>query len=385
MFELTKYQKGIQKAALEFVKGELDKDLSFEMEKEGKFPEKILRKAAELGFLGVHFDETYLGGGMGQVENCLISETFCRKDATMGKALTLAGYASECLLRFGNDTLKESYLPRLLDGDIFSAGCFSEPGIGLNFLSQNTISIRKEGRWVINGIKNNVMNGMNACFYIVLCRDGSEKTSRDAFNMILVDAESDGVSLTDSGRKIGNNMISTAQVSFNDVAVSEDCLLGKPGKGLEQLRLFFIESHIASAAQAVGIAQGAFDRALDHVKQREQFGKKLAQFQATRNKLADMATRITMSRLMTYTAAAKFDKGDKKLGHIAAMAKLNACETAIAVSDEAIQLFGGYGYMGESEVERFYRDAKATALFEIPESYQKEIIASETIGKIRAN
>ncbi|SMD09692.1 Acyl-CoA dehydrogenase [Desulfocicer vacuolatum DSM 3385] len=385
MFELSKSQKGIQKAALEFVKGELDKDLSFKMEKEGKFPEEILRKAAELGFLWVHFDETYLGGGMGQVENCLITETFCRKDATMGKALSLAGYASECLLRFGNDGLKELYLPRLLEGEIFSAGCFSEPGIGLNFLSHKTVSIRKEGRWVINGVKNNVMNAMDAGFYIVLCRDGDQETSEDPFNMILVDAQSHGVSPRDSGRKIGNNMISTAQVAFNNVSVPETCLLGKPGKGLEQLRLFFIESHIASAAQAVGIAQGAFDRALDHVKQREQFGKKLARFQVTRNKLADMATRIEMSRLMTYTVAARFDKGDKKLAHIAAMAKMNACETATAVCDEAIQLLGGYGYMGESEVERFYRDAKATALFELPESYQKEIIASEIIGKIRAN
>ncbi|SMC92860.1 Acyl-CoA dehydrogenase [Desulfocicer vacuolatum DSM 3385] len=383
MFELTKSQKGIQKAALEFVKGELDKDISFKMEKEGKFPEKILRQAAELGFLGVHFDETYLGGGMGQVENCLVSETFCRKDATMGKALTLWGYASECLLRFGNDKLKEHYLPRLLDGEIFSGGCFSEPGIGLNFLSQNTIAIQQEGRWIINGIKNNVMNGTNAGFYIVLCRDRSQKASTDAFHMILVDAESKGISVTDSGRKIGNNMISTAQVAFNDVSVPENHLLGKPGKGIAQLRRFFIESHIASAAQAVGIAQGAFDRALEHVKQREQFGKKLAQFQVTRNKLADMATQIEMSRLMTYTAASKFDNGGKKLEHIAAMAKKNACETAMAVSDEAIQLFGGYGYMGESEVERFYRDAKATALFETPESYQNEIIASETIGKIR--
>ena len=177
-------------------------------------------------------------------------------------------------------------------------------------------------------------------------------------------------------------MMTTAEVSFRDVRVPQSNLIGKVGKGFYQVLNFFDESRIQVAAQALGIAQGAFDRALAYVKQREQFGKKIAQFQVNQHKLADMATKIELARLITYKAAWNFDQGriDPKL---TSMAKMVAGRTAVEVADEAIQLLGGYGYMTEYEVERFYRDAKITEIYEGTREIQKNTIASAVIGKLK--
>jgi alkylation response protein AidB-like acyl-CoA dehydrogenase len=200
--------------------------------------------------------------------------------------------------------------------------------------------------------------------------------------MLLVEAEREGVSTTDVGAKMGIRLMSTTEVNFKNVRVPGSNLIGKEGKGFYQVLEFFDESRILVAAQALGIAQGAFDRALDYVKQREQFGKKIAEFQVTQHKLADMATKIELSRLITYKAAWNFDQGriDPKL---TSMAKMYAARSAVEVADEAIQLLGGYGYMSEYEVERFYRDAKITEIYEGTKEIQKNTIAGAVVGKLK--
>jgi len=197
-----------------------------------------------------------------------------------------------------------------------------------------------------------------------------------------VEADREGVSDADVGEKMGIHMIPTAEMNFKEVRVPLSNLIGKEGRGFYQVLEFFDESRVLVAAQALGIAQGAFDRALAYVKQREQFGKKIAQFQITQHKLADMATKIELARLITYKAAWNFDQGriDPKL---TSMAKMYAARTAVEVADEAIQLLGGYGYMTEYEVERFYRDAKITEIYEGTKEIQKNTIASGVIGKIK--
>jgi alkylation response protein AidB-like acyl-CoA dehydrogenase len=201
-------------------------------------------------------------------------------------------------------------------------------------------------------------------------------------SLILVEADREGVSTMDVGAKMGIRMMHTAEVTFKDVRVPHENLIGKENKGFYQVLEFFDESRILIAAQALGTAQGAFDRALAYVKNREQFGKKIAQFQVTQHKLADMATRIEQARLMTYKAAWNFDQGriDPKL---TSMAKMAAARTAVEVCDEAIQLLGGYGYMLEYEVERFARDAKITELYEGTREIQKNTIASALLGKLK--
>jgi alkylation response protein AidB-like acyl-CoA dehydrogenase len=216
-----------------------------------------------------------------------------------------------------------------------------------------------------------------------MCQTDSEaQPSYRGISLILVEADREGLTTADVGEKMGIHMMSTAEVNYKDVRVPVANLIGEEGKGFYHVLEFFDESRILVAAQALGIAQGAFNRALAYVKEREQFGRKIAQFQVTQHKLADMATKIELARLITYKAAWNYDQGriDPKL---TSMAKMYAARTAVEVADEAIQLLGGYGYMTEYEVERYYRDAKITELYEGTKEIQKNTIASAVIGKIK--
>jgi alkylation response protein AidB-like acyl-CoA dehydrogenase len=382
-FELNRSQQEIKKAARDFAKGEFDKELALELDRKHEYPMKIWKKAADLGFIGVHFPEKYSGQGLGVLESILIAEEFCSRDSSIGAALILAAFASECILRFGSDELKEKFLPLVAEGKMLSGGCFTEPNHGSDITFMDTSAVKEGDEWVINGTKTFISNGSLAGFYSVLCQtDPDSKPSYRGMSLILVEADRDGVSATDIGEKMGIRMIPTSEVVFKDVRVPASNLIGKEGRGFYQTLEFFDESRILVAAQALGTAQGAFDRALAYVKQREQFGKKIAQFQVTQHKLADMATKIELARLITYKAAWSFDQGNMDV-KLTSMAKMYAARTAVEVADEAIQLLGGYGYMAEYEVERFYRDAKITEIYEGTKEIQKNTIASTIIGKLK--
>ncbi|MEJ2038859.1 MAG: acyl-CoA dehydrogenase family protein [Desulfosarcinaceae bacterium] len=383
-FELTREQKEIQKAVRDFVKGEFKKDVIEELIEKHAYPEKIWKKAAQLGFIGVHFPEKYSGMGLGCLENILVAEELARGDSTVGTCLLIADFASEIILHFGNEEQKDKWLPKVAEGECLSCGAFTEPDHGSDITSVETVAIKEGDSWVINGAKIFITNsGPLAGFYCVLCQtDPDAKPLYRGLSLILVEADNPGISTQDVGKKMGITLSYTAEVVFKDVRVPLSNLIGKENKGFYQLLEFFDESRILVAAQALGTAQGGFDRALAYVKEREQFGKKIAQFQATQHKLAEMATKIELARLMTYKAAWNFDQGriDPKL---TSMAKMYAARTAVEVCDEAIQLLGGYGYMQEYEVERFYRDAKITEIYEGTKEIQKNTIASALLGKIK--
>ena len=382
-FELTKSQKEIQKAAREFAKGEFDKELALELDRTHEFPTKIWKKAGDLGFIGVHYPEKYSGQDLGVLENIIIADVFCAQDSGIGSAIALASFASECVLRFGSDELKQKFLPAVAEGQMLSAGAFTEPDHGSDITALDTTAVRDGDEWVINGTKTFISNGGMAGFYCTMCQtDGDAQPSYRGISLILVEAEREGITATDLGDKMGIHMLSTAEINYKDVRVPVSNLIGETGKGFYQVLEFFDESRILVAAQALGIAQGAYNRALAYVKQREQFGRKLAQFQVTQHKLADMATKIELARLITYKAAWNYDQGriDPKL---TSMAKMYAARTAVEVADEAIQLLGGYGYMTEYEVERFYRDAKITEIYEGTKEIQKNTIASAVLGKLK--
>jgi len=382
-FELTKSQKEIQKAAREFAKGEFDKELALELDRTHEFPTKIWKKAADLGFIGVHYPEKYSGQDLGVLENIIIADVFCAQDSSIGSAVALASFASECILRFGSDELKQKFLPAVAEGKMLSAGAFTEPDHGSDITSLDTTAVREGDEWVINGTKTFITNGGKAGFYCTMCQtDDKVQPAYRGISLILVEAEREGLTATDIGDKMGIHMMSTAEINYKDVRVPVSNVIGTEGKGFYQVLEFFDESRILVAAQALGTAQGAYDRALAYVKQREQFGRKIAQFQVTQHKLAEMATKIELARLITYKAAWNFDQGriDPKL---TSMAKMYAARTAVEVADEAIQLLGGYGYMTEYEVERFYRDAKITEIYEGTKEIQKNTIASAVLGKLK--
>ena len=382
-FELSRSQKEIKKAAKDFVKGEFSKELVLELVKKHEFPKKIWKKAADLGFIDIHFPEKYSGQGFGVLENVLVAEEFCSGDSSIGSALILSSFASECILRFGSDELKEKFLPPIAEGKMLSGGAFTEPDHGSDLTFMDTTAVKESDEWIVNGSKIFITNGGLAGFYTVLCQtDPDADPTYRGMSMLLVEADRKGVSTMDVGEKMGIHLMPTAEVIFKDVRVPSSHLIGKEGRGFYQVLEFFDESRILIAAQALGIAQGAFDRALAYVKQREQFGKKIAQFQVTQHKFADMATKIELARLITYKAAWNFDQGriDPKL---TSMAKMFAARAAVEVADEAIQLLGGYGYMAEYEVERFYRDAKITEIYEGTKEIQKNTIATAVMGRLR--
>jgi len=383
-FELNREQKEIQKAVREFVKGEFKKDVIEELVEKHEYPVEIWKKAAELGFIGIHFPEQYSGMGLGCLENILVAEELARGDSTIGTCLLIADFASEIILHFGSEEQKARWLPRVAEGECLSCGAFTEPDHGSDITSVDTTAVKDGDQWVINGTKIFITNsGPLSGFYCVLCEtDPQAKPSYRGLSLILVEADNPGVSIQDVGKKMGITLTYTAEVVFKDVRVPLSNLIGKENRGFYQLLEFFDESRILIAAQALGTAQGAFDRALAYVKERQQFGKKIAQFQANQHKLADMATKIELARLITYKAAWNFDQGriDPKL---TSMAKMYAARTAVEVADEAIQLLGGYGYMAEYEVERFYRDAKITEIYEGTKEIQKNTIAGALLGKIK--
>ena len=382
-FELSKTQKDIQKAVKDFTKGEFDKELALELDKKHEFPRKIWQKAGDLGLIGVHFPEKYSGQGLGSMEDILVIEELCRSDSTIGSAVALSSFASELIMHYGSDEQKEKWLTQVAEAKTLSAGAFTEPDHGSDITFMDTTAVKEGNEWVINGAKTFITNGGLAGFYSVMCQTDTEaKPSYRGISIILVEADREGLTTVDLGDKMGINMMATAEVVLKDVRVPLSNLIGEENKGFYHVLHFFDESRIQVAAQALGTAQGAYDRALDYVKKREQFGKKIAQFQVTQHKLADMATKIELARLMTYKAAWNFDQGriDPKL---TSMAKMVAARAAVEVADEAIQLHGGYGYMKEYEVERFYRDAKITEIYEGTREIQKNTIASAVLGKIK--
>jgi len=383
-FELTKEQQEIQKAVRDFVKGEFKKDVIHDLLKAHAYPEGIWKKAADLGFIGIHFPETYSGQGLGVMEKILVCEELCRGDSTVGLCAAIADFASELILRFGSEEQRQQWLPKVAEGQVLSCGAFTEPDHGSDITSVETTAIKDGGEWVVNGTKTFITNsGPYAGFYNVLCRTDPEASPpHRGLSVILVEADRPGVSSADIGEKMGITLTHTAEVNFKDVRVPLSNLVGKENWGFYHVLEFFDESRILVAAQALGTAQGAFDRALTYVKQREQFGRKIAAFQVTQHKLADMATKIELARLITYKAAWNFDQGriDPKL---TSMAKMHAARIAVEVADEAIQLLGGYGYMAEYDVERFYRDAKITEIYEGTKEIQKNTIASALLGKLK--
>lgn len=382
-FTLNKEHQQIKQTVKDFVKGEFKKEIIHDLLNTTAYPEKIWKKAGDLGFLGIHFPEAYSGEGLGMFEKILIVEGLATGDSSVGACLGLAGSGTEMLLRHGDEPLKKTWLPQVADATHLSAYALMEPASGSNGEHIKTTAILKHHSWVINGTKTFVLNGgPRTGFYIVLCRTSPEQgTSIKGLSILLVPADTKGITRMDMGKRIGYELLDICQVQFKDVEVPFSNLIGKAGNGYEQTRDIFNHACLLFAALALGTAQGAFERSFAHVRQRTQFGKKIIDFQNTRHKIASMATDIEMARLMLYQGALSCEnnqKGDTKHCH---MAKLIACRTAMQVCDSAIQLLGGYGYIREYDVERFYRDAKMAELLGGNTHTLKNAIAETLIGK----
>jgi len=376
-FQLTAEQRDIQAAAREFAIGEFDPDAALDFDKNQRFPSSIWKKACELGFLGVHFPEENGGQGCGLLEHALIIESLCRQDSGIGTALALAGFGSEIVLRHGSEHQRTSILPLVAQGQaIVTAAVLEEAPASAPL--ETTVRARNHG-YGINGTKCFVTLGRMASYMIVACRSGPD--TPHAQSNFLLERETEGIAISSMGDKVGMRMIPVDRVTLTDVRVSEDNIVGQKQSGDEQLRGFFNEVRVETGAMGIGIAQGAWDRALDYSKKREQFGKPVAAFGAIRNKLTDTYVDIEMARLITYKAAWSFDRG-KPDSRAALLARMVATGAAYRAAYEAVQVFGGYGYMTEGHIERFYRDAKALELFIEPAHIQRTLLADQLLGEV---
>lgn len=382
-FELSAEQKDIQYAAKEFTQGEFDPEYARQCDTNHEFPLELWKKACQLGFLGMYFPEEYGGAGLGLLENALVVEEFCRADSSLGVALTVASFASANILRFGTHEQKEKYLTPIAKGEAISSGGITEPDAGSDITAITTSAVRDGDEYVINGTKQFITNGSIADYCVVVCVTNPEAEPRyRGFSLIIVETDREGFDATELEGKLGIRTTSTAELSFSDVRVPVDNLVGEENKGFYQIMEFFDESRIEIAAESVGMAQGAYERALEYAKQREQFGRKICEFQAIQHKLAEMALKTETARLLVYKSAWNFDQGRIDPG-LTSMAKWYAGRVAFEVADEAVQTHGGYGYIQEYDVERYLRDAKIQEIYEGTKEIQKNAVASCILGKLK--
>ena len=375
-FDLTKELRDIQKAAREFAKGEFDPDAVLEYDQNQEFPSTIWKKACELGFVGMHVPEEYGGQGLGLLENVLITEEFCRQDSGMGIALALSDFGSEIILRHGNENQKSKILPLITQGESVFTIAILEEGYSLSPLA-TTARMDKNG-YIISGKKEFVTLGSLAKHMIVVCQTRLDDPL--AQSVFLVERDAEGVEVSPMGEKVGMRMVPSDLVSFTGVIVPHENRVGEEDRGYYQIKDFFDEMRIETGAMGLGLAQGGLDKALEYSKSREQFGRAIAKFDDIRNKLADMYMDIEMARLIAYKAAWSLDNGRPDNGAIL-MSKMIATKTAYRVTNDAVQIFGGFGYMKESHIERFYRDARVLELFLEPVQIQRNMLADQIIGK----
>ena len=375
-FNLTKEQADIQKAAREFARKEFDPDRILEWDRNQEFPVSIWKKACDLGFQGVHFPESYGGQGLELLDHTLIIEAFCRQDSGIGIAMALSDFGAEMVLAHGTEEQKKQILPFLTQGKGCLTLAFLEEGYDLSTF--HTISQKNGSGYRIHGRKSYVTLAGAAQYVLVACQ--AESGDRAGQSVFILARDVKGLERESMGEKLGMRMIPMQSVSFHRVVVTEQDLVGQEGKGYSQLREFLNTARVEAGAAGLGIAQGAFDRALDYARKREQFGKAIVTFDPIKNKLADMVARVEMARGLVYRAAACLDQ-KRPEDRWPILAKMIASKAALEVASDAIQIHGGYGYMTEGQVEHFYRDAKALDLFTESGSIEKSMLGDLMAGK----
>ena len=379
-FDLSKEQRDIKKAARRFAEGEFP-NIAQECDRQEKYPRDLVTKAAELGFIGVNIPNEYGGGGCGYLEKCIIAEEFWRVDPGLGSVLIAATFGADMVDLYGTREQKQKYLTPLTTGRSVMGSAITEPDAGSDVAAIKTRATKDGDDYVINGNKMFITNGTVASYFAVICLTDPENPSRHRrHSVILVERDREGFKAVKIQHKLGIRASDTAELFFADVHVPLENLIGEEGKGFYQFMEFFNRTRIHVGAEGVGIAQGAMEKAINHAKNRSQFGTALSSFQSIQFKIAEMATRIQAARNLVYEAAFRADKR-KSDQRLTAMAKWFAGETAVRVAEEAVQIHGGYGYVGDYDVERYYRDAKIIEIYEGTKEIEKIIISRALLSK----
>ena len=378
-FELTEEHLMIQKAARDFAQTELKPGV-IERDDHQKFPAEQIRKMGELGFLGMMVDPKYGGGGMDTISYVLAMEEISKVDASASVVMSVNN-SLVCwgLEAFGSEAQKQKYLVPLAKGEIIGAFCLSEPEAGSDATSQHTTAKDQGDDYLFKGTKNWITNGSSASVYLVMAQTDVAKGHK-GINAFIVEKGMPGFTIGPKENKMGIRGSDTHSLMFADVKVPKENRIGEDGFGFKFAMKTLTGGRIGIAAQALGIASGAYELALQYSNERKAFGKTISQHQAIQFKLADMATNIEASRLLCLKAAWLKDQ-KQDYGLASSMAKLFASQTAMEVTTEAVQIHGGYGYVKEFHVERLMRDAKITQIYEGTSEVQRIVISREIIGK----
>ncbi len=376
-FDLSEEQSLIQSTVKNFAENEVLPIASI-IEEEMRFPVELIPRMASLGLMGMQVPEEFGGSNLDSVSYSIAVEELARISASV--AIIVSVHNSLVIypfFRYGNDAQRRKYIPPLASGRKLGAYCITEAGAGSDVSNERTVATRKGDSFLLNGEKLFITNGEKADVFFVMARTGESGRTKN-LSVFIVERETQGLVVSPPEKKMGLNASGTVSISFENAEVPAENLLGSEGMGMKIALSTLDAGRIGVAAQSVGIAQGALDAALSYSKQREQFGKSISEFQAIQWMIADMATWVEASRLLLYRAACLKDRG---MGYSlqASMAKLYASEAANRVADRAVQIHGGIGYIRGTPVERFYRDARVTEIYEGTSEIQRLVISRKLL------
>ena len=378
-FDYSEQQLMIQQMVEDFASKEIRPNFN-KWDEHQIFPVELFKKAGNLGLMGVLVPEKYGGAGLGYNEYILIIEEISKVCGAIG--LSLAAHNSLCvnqILKFSSESQKQKWLPKLSSGEWIGSWGLTEPNTGSDAMRMKCVAEKDGDYWVINGSKNFITHGISSDIIVVIVRTGDLLDSH-GMTAFAIERGTEGFNAGKKEDKLGMRASETAEVIFDNCRVHEENIIGKIGEGFIQSMKILDGGRISIGAMALGMAEGAMNAAINYSKEREQFGKKISKFQGISFKLADMATEIEASRLLLFKAASQI-LNNKKSSYFSAIAKYKASEVAVSVSNDALQVFGGYGYVKDYPVEKFYRDSKLSTIGEGTSEIQKLVISRTLLNK----
>ncbi|MEN6467273.1 MAG: acyl-CoA dehydrogenase family protein [Syntrophaceae bacterium] len=361
-FELSEELKMLRDMAYKFAQAEIA-PISHDCDKEEKYTPEIRKKAAAQGLVAAWVPEEFGGAGVGVLGNTIITEELSRVDMGIGLNVVAACFGCEAIFFFGSDEQKKKYLPQVCKGEWVSAGAFTEPNAGTDVAGYKTKGVKDGSDFVINGNKMFITNGSVCDFMVAQVITKPEEKKHNSFTQIIVPADTKGITRNKLHGKMGIRSSDTAEIAFEDVRVPQANIVGKEGRGFYQLMHFFDVTRVMVSGQAIGLSQACLDTAVKYAKERTAFGMPLGSYQLTMMKLTEMVIRLESLRNLVYKAAALIDSG-KPDYTLAAMGKYLGGQTAVFCANAAVEIHGGYGYMDEYAVQKWYRDAKILELYE---------------------
>ncbi|HAJ27267.1 MAG TPA: acyl-CoA dehydrogenase [Syntrophus sp. (in: bacteria)] len=361
-FELTEELKMLKDMAYKFALAEFT-PLSKEADEHEKYTPEIRKKAAENGLVAAWIPEEYGGAGAGILGNAIITEELSKIDMGIGLNVVAACFGCESIFQYGSEEMKQKYLPPVCRGEWVSAGAFTEPNAGTDVSGYKTRAVKDGSDYIVNGNKMFITNGTVCDFMVTQCITNPEEKKHNSFSLIVIPADAKGITRNKIHGKMGIRASDTAEIAFEDVRVPQINLVGKEGKGFYQLMHFFDTTRIMVAAQGLGLAEACLETSVKYCKERTAFGTALGNYQLTQKKLTEMAIMIEALRGLVYKSGWLVDNGTPDFT-LAAMAKFYSGQTAVFCANNAVELHGGYGYIDEYSVQKWYRDAKILELYE---------------------